>query len=60
LPAYEATGFGRIDCWTPDMRVPDPSARWQEWQKEDLRTFIMWRPKGRDWRDGVDKAPWKE
>jgi GNAT superfamily N-acetyltransferase len=58
VPAYEATGFANLDCWTPDMNVPNPSEKWSKWQADDLRTFLMWRPAGRNFRQGEDKAPW--
>ncbi|KAI5923503.1 hypothetical protein F4810DRAFT_209018 [Camillea tinctor] len=60
IPIYEKYGFGNIDGLEPDVAVPNPSERWQDYAKDDLRVVIMWRPVGHDYRPGVDTAPWKD
>jgi GNAT superfamily N-acetyltransferase len=56
-PVYEKTGFGRIERIDIDFDVAEPSEKWKEYQAEDLRTFLMWRPAGRDYQSG-DRVPW--
>ena len=58
-PVYEKTGFGRIEQIDIDFNVFDPSEKWKEYQSEDLRAFLMWRPAGRDFQSS-DKAPWQD
>lgn len=50
------------------MLPPDPELKimregrgekWRELLEDDLNGWLMWRPVGRDWRDG-DRAPWIE
>ncbi|KAF2468952.1 uncharacterized protein BDR25DRAFT_230843, partial [Lindgomyces ingoldianus] len=56
--AYEKCGFGPIELIPPDVEVEDPSPRWKELQNDDLTGWLMWRPIGRDFIVGEDKAPW--
>ncbi|KAF2203383.1 hypothetical protein GQ43DRAFT_367005 [Delitschia confertaspora ATCC 74209] len=56
--AYAKCGFGMIEVILPDVNVPNPSERWKELQAEDLHGYLMWRPVGRDFIQGQDKAPW--
>jgi GNAT superfamily N-acetyltransferase len=56
--AYEKCGLGGIEIIPADVDVPDPSPRWKELQDEDLSGWLMWRPVGHDYVEGVDKAPW--
>ncbi|KAI1078354.1 acyl-CoA N-acyltransferase [Whalleya microplaca] len=58
IPMYEKYGYGHIDDLEPDVAIPNPSAKWQEFAAEDLRVAMMWRPAGHENRAGVDKAPW--
>ncbi|KAI2622458.1 hypothetical protein GGR54DRAFT_64694 [Hypoxylon sp. NC1633] len=55
VPIYEKYGFGNLGCLTPDMAVSDPSTKWREYEADDLRAFLMWRPVGHDYRAGEDK-----
>ncbi|KAI1770989.1 hypothetical protein F4818DRAFT_454902 [Hypoxylon cercidicola] len=45
VPIYEKYGFGNLECLNPDMAVPNPSARWKEYAADDIRVFLMWRPR---------------
>jgi GNAT superfamily N-acetyltransferase len=56
--AYEKCGLGAIEIIPADVDVPDPSPRWQELQDDDLSGWLMWRPIGHDYMEGIDKAPW--
>ena len=56
--AYEKCGLGAIEIIPADVDVPDPSQRWQELQNDDLSGWLMWRPVGHDYVEGVDRAPW--
>ncbi|KAF2790301.1 hypothetical protein K505DRAFT_311616 [Melanomma pulvis-pyrius CBS 109.77] len=56
VPVYEKCGFGVIEQIDIDFTVPSPSKKWKEYQSEDLRTFLMWKPAGRTFQIG-DKAP---
>jgi hypothetical protein len=59
VPFYEKVGFGQIEQIDVDFDVAEPSEKWRKYQAEDLRTFLMWRPAGRDYQSG-DKAPWDD
>lgn len=58
--AYEKSGLGAIELLppSPSLNVENPSERWKELQAEDLTGWLMWRPIGHDYVEGVDKAPW--
>ena len=56
--AYEKCGLGAIEIIPADVEVPDPSSRWKELQADDLSGWLMWRPIGHDYVEGVDRAPW--
>jgi len=58
--AYERSGLGCIEVIPPDLSldVENPSEKWKELQADDLSGWLMWRPVGHDYVDGVDKAPW--
>jgi hypothetical protein len=58
--AYEKCGLGCIEVIppNPELKVENPSERWKELQKDDLSGWLMWRPIGHDYVEGVDKAPW--
>ncbi|KAF2109395.1 hypothetical protein BDV96DRAFT_585508 [Lophiotrema nucula] len=58
--AYEKCGIGAIEVIppSPDLQVENPSERWKELLQEDLTGWLMWRPVGRDFEVGKDKAPW--
>ena len=58
--AYEKSGLGCIEVIPADesLRVEDPSPKWRELLEDDLSGYLMWRPIGHDYVDGVDKAPW--
>ncbi|KAF2679431.1 hypothetical protein K458DRAFT_480342 [Lentithecium fluviatile CBS 122367] len=58
--AYEKCGLGCIEIIPPDpsLNVENPSERWKELQAEDLSGWLMWRPIGHDYVEGVDRAPW--
>ncbi|KAF2011171.1 hypothetical protein BU24DRAFT_496284 [Aaosphaeria arxii CBS 175.79] len=60
--AYEKSGLGYIEEIPPsrDLEVENPSAKWKELQADDLSGCLMWRPVGRDFVVGEDKAPWQE
>jgi GNAT superfamily N-acetyltransferase len=56
--AYEKCGLGAIEIIPADVDVLNPSPRWQELQDDDLSGWLMWRPVGHDYIEGVDRAPW--
>jgi len=56
--AYEKCGLGAIEIIPADVYVQDASPRWQELQDDDLSGWLMWRPVGHDYVEGVDRAPW--
>jgi N-acetylglutamate synthase-like GNAT family acetyltransferase len=58
--AYEKSGLGYIEVIPPDesLNVENPSEKWKQLQADDLSGFLMWRPIGHDYVEGVDKAPW--
>lgn len=58
--AYERCGLGCIENIPPDesLNVPYPSKKWRELFDEDLSGWLMWRPVGRDFVEGIDKTPW--
>lgn len=60
--AYEKCGLGCIEQIPPheSLNKPYPCERWKELALDDLRGWLMWRPIGHDYVDGVDKAPWVE
>lgn len=57
---YEKCGLGSIEIIPADksLNVPNPSDKWKELQDDDLSGWLMWRPIGHDYVEGVDKAPW--
>lgn len=64
--AYEKSGLGAIEPIPPNPRLKErmvelekegKGEKWAELLQDDLTGWLMWRPIGRDWRDG-DKAPW--
>ncbi|KAI0852433.1 hypothetical protein F5Y00DRAFT_258839 [Daldinia vernicosa] len=57
VPIYERYGFGNVDYLDPDLTTSNPSARWKEYEADDSRVFLMWRPAGHDYRAGEDKLP---
>ena len=61
--AYEKCGFGYIEQIPPDPELfAEKEGRGEKWKKlleDDLSGSLMWRPIGRDWRDG-DRAPWMD
>ncbi|KAI0197603.1 hypothetical protein F4808DRAFT_294423 [Astrocystis sublimbata] len=59
VPAYEKMGYGNVDSLRPDVAIQDPSEKYQEYAKEELRVFLMWRPAGHDYDGLKDKAHWK-
>ncbi len=60
-PAYERSGLGYIELIPPDLELfverEGRGEKWKELLQDDLTGCLMWRPIGRDWREG-DKAPW--
>ena len=60
--AYEKCGLGCIEIIPPNpsLDVENPSERWKQLQEDDLNGWLMWRPIGHDYVEGVDKAPWLE
>jgi predicted N-acetyltransferase YhbS len=52
VPIYEKTGFGIVKQIDVDFSINNPSEKWKEYQSEDLRTFLMWKPAGRDFQSG--------
>ncbi|KAF1948567.1 hypothetical protein CC80DRAFT_459045 [Byssothecium circinans] len=58
--AYEKCGLGCIEGIPPDpsLKVENPSLKWEKLQEDDLSGWLMWRPIGHDYVEGVDKAPW--
>ncbi|KAF2731255.1 hypothetical protein EJ04DRAFT_579234 [Polyplosphaeria fusca] len=58
--AYEKAGLGYIEVIPPTdkLNVENPSDRWKELLDDDLSGFLMWRPIGHDYVEGVDRAPW--
>lgn len=56
--AYEKCGLGTIEVIPPDVEAESPSDRWKELQSDDLSGYLMWRPIGRDFVEGKDRAPW--
>ncbi|KAF1847910.1 uncharacterized protein K460DRAFT_393128 [Cucurbitaria berberidis CBS 394.84] len=66
--AYEKCGLGCIEIIPPDPELQrslenlEKAGRGQKWKElleDDLSGWLMWRPIGRDWREG-DRAPWCE
>ncbi|KAL7622779.1 hypothetical protein AAE478_006458 [Parahypoxylon ruwenzoriense] len=58
VPIYEKFGFGNAEVLNPDLVIPNPSAKWEEYAADDLRVSLMWRPAGHAYRAGKDKLPW--
>ncbi|KAF2260311.1 hypothetical protein CC78DRAFT_620356 [Lojkania enalia] len=58
--AYERCGLGAIEIIPADVENENPSERWKELASEDLSGWLLWRPIGRDYIEGHDKAPWVE
>ncbi|KAI0378543.1 hypothetical protein F5Y04DRAFT_283772 [Hypomontagnella monticulosa] len=58
VPAYERFGYGNVEELNPNLDIPNPSAKWKKYAADDSRVFLMWRPAGRDYRAGEDRAPW--
>jgi N-acetylglutamate synthase-like GNAT family acetyltransferase len=56
-PAYEKCGFGRVEPIDIDFTITTPSEKWTEYQNEDLRAFLMWKPASREFQPG-DEVPW--
>lgn len=58
--AYEKSGLGAIEVIPPSetLEVDNPSEKWKELLTDDLSGWLMWRPIGHDYVEGVDKAPW--
>jgi GNAT superfamily N-acetyltransferase len=58
--AYERCGLGCIEMIPPDrsLNVAYPSEKWKELESDNLSGWLMWRPVGRDFVPGVDRAPW--
>jgi hypothetical protein len=58
--AYEKCGLGAIEIIPPDpsLEVESPSEKWKELLDDDLSGWLMWRPVGRDFVVGLDRAPW--
>jgi len=52
VPVYEKTGFGIVEQIDVDFSISNPSAKWKEYQSEDLRAFLMWKPAGRGFQIG--------
>ncbi|KAF2815720.1 acyl-CoA N-acyltransferase [Mytilinidion resinicola] len=59
VPAYEHCGFECVEEVPLDFAIPNPSEKWEEWQREDHRAYLMWRPVGKDYGEG-DKTPWEK
>lgn len=72
--AYEKCGLGCIEVIPPEPMLvsrlekleterekgnSNAGLKWKELLEDDLSGYLMWRPIGRDWKDG-DRAPWKE
>lgn len=66
--AYEKCGLGSIEVIPPtpelqtrlvEMEREGKGKKWKELLDDDLSGWLMWRPIGRDYREG-DVAPWKE
>ncbi|KAF1941159.1 hypothetical protein EJ02DRAFT_512580 [Clathrospora elynae] len=67
--AYEKSGFGCIEVLPPDPELfrkkeegeggVKRGDKWKELLKDNLSGWLMWRPIGRDWREG-DRAPWMD
>jgi len=64
--AYEKCGLGCVEIIPPspelekrlgDLEREGKGQKWKELLEDDLSGWLMWRPIGRDWKDG-DKAPW--
>jgi N-acetylglutamate synthase-like GNAT family acetyltransferase len=59
--AYEKCGFGCIEVLPADAELwvekEGRGEKWKELLEEDLSGWLVWRPVGRDWREG-DQAPW--
>ena len=45
--AYERCGFGVIEQIDVDFTIPNPSEKWKEYENDDPRVYIMWKPAGR-------------
>lgn len=45
-PVYEKLGFECVQVIETDFTVLDPSEKWKEWEAEDMRAFLMVRPRG--------------
>ncbi|KAI0410705.1 hypothetical protein F5X98DRAFT_381504 [Xylaria grammica] len=58
VPIYERLGYGNVDSLNPDVAIQNPSPKWREYEADDLRLFLLWRPAGHDFRASEDKAPW--
>lgn len=65
-PAYERSGLGYIEDIPPapelqsrlaELQQAGKGKKWSELLEDDLCGCLMWRPIGRDWKEG-DKAPW--
>ncbi|KAF1830802.1 hypothetical protein BDW02DRAFT_572637 [Decorospora gaudefroyi] len=58
---YERCGFGAIEVLPPDPELwverEGRGDKWKELLEDDLSGWLMWRPVGRDWKEG-DRAPW--
>ena len=56
--AYEKSGLKLVEVIPADVGTENPSERWKELQSEDLSGYLLWRPIGHDFVEGVDKVPW--
>ncbi|KAL6706319.1 hypothetical protein ACN47E_005609 [Coniothyrium glycines] len=61
--AYEKCGLGCVEVIPPDPKLEalrgEKGEKWKNLLEDDLSGWLMWRPIGRDWREG-DVAPWME
>lgn len=56
VPLYESYGYGKLGDIQTDFNVSDPSEKWKEYQSQDLRMFVMYKPSKRPFKVG-DKGP---
>lgn len=60
VPLYEKHGFVKVDHFSVDATISDPSEEWKAIAARNLPMAfdVMWRPAGGKFQEG-DKCPWE-
>lgn len=60
VPLYLSHGFGAMDEFCIDPKVPEPSLEWKQLKERipPIRWIFMWRPQQGSFEEGKTSVPW--